>query len=78
MLGHNISVLGGEKIFGHKCSNRHREAAVVELNTGRVHGMVMSERVGGIGHNLVGTTTMLFMGSLYSLAYEEQAVGMSP
>lgn len=38
--------------------------------------MVMSQRVGGIGHNLPGATAMSFMGSEYSQAYEDQAVGM--
>ena len=38
--------------------------------------MVMSEKVGGIGHNLIGASHMLFMGSLYSQAYEDQAVGI--
>lgn len=70
-------MLGGQKIFGHGCSDRHREAAVADLNNGRVQGMVMSERVGGIGHNLIGASVMLFMGSLYSQAYEDQAIGMS-
>ena len=70
-------MLGGVKIFGHGCSARDREAAVVNLNTGQVNGMVMSEKVGGIGHNLIGATHMLFMGNLYSQAYEDQAVGIS-
>ena len=69
-------MLGGKKIFGHGCSNRDREAAVADLNTGHVQGMVMSERIGGIGHNLIGASVMLFMGSLYSQAYEDQAIGM--
>ena len=56
-------MLGEKKIFGHGCSNRDREAAVADLNTGRVQGMVMSERIGGIGHNLIGASVMLFMGS---------------
>jgi len=69
-------VLGGQRIFGHGCSDRHRESAVADLNLGQVDGMVMSERVGGIGHNLIGANSMLFMGSLYSQAYEDQAVGI--
>ena len=32
VLRHNISVLGGKKIFGYGCTNRHRKAAVADLN----------------------------------------------
>ena len=74
-MGHQISVLGGQKIFGHGCSDSDREAAIADLNDGRVQGMVMSELVGGTGHNLIGACVMLFMGSPYTAAKEDQAIG---
>jgi hypothetical protein len=35
----------------------------------------MTDRVGGCGHDLTGANVMIFMGSLYSGPYEEQAIG---
>jgi hypothetical protein len=48
------------------------------LNTGDLDGIVMTDRVGACGHNLVGANHMIFLGSLYSYSAECQAIGMFP
>lgn len=76
VLGYKISALGGPKVFGRGVFWLPREATVVDLNASRVHGMVISEWVGGIGHNLTRASVILFIGSLYSQAYKDQAIGI--
>jgi hypothetical protein len=48
------------------------------LNTGDLDGIVMTDRVGACGHNLVRANHMIFLGSLYSYSAECQAIGMFP
>ena len=72
-----MGVLAGTKIFGHSPSEEERDAAVDGINNGDLQGLVMTDRVGGCGHNLTGANVMIFMGSLYSGPYEEQAIGTS-
>jgi hypothetical protein len=36
----------------------------------------MTDRSGGTGHNLFGANHIIFLGSLYAMAYEEQAIGI--
>ena len=62
-------------IFGHSPSSSARDSAIDGLNTGDLHGLVMTDKVGGCGHNLTGANVMIFMGSLYSAPYEQQAIG---
>jgi SNF2 family DNA or RNA helicase len=77
VLGYKIGVLAGSPIFNQKPSSKSRAAAVEGLNNGDLDGMVMMDKVGGCGHNLVGANHMIFMGSLYSKATENQAIGSS-
>jgi hypothetical protein len=70
-----MGALAGQKLFNHKDGQRERDKVIDDLNTGNLNGIVMTDRVGGCGHNLVGTSHMIFMGSLYSQAYEDQCVG---
>ena len=72
-----MGVLAGTIIFGHSPSEKARDEAIAGLNTGDLQGMVMTDRVGGCGHNLTGANVMIFMGSLYSAPYEQQAIGNS-
>src|SRR5271154_611212 len=70
-----VGVLCGTCLYGHKTTQRYRDTVVKRLNDGELDGIIMGQRVGGCGHNLVGANHILFMGSLYSLAYEQQATG---
>jgi len=75
MLGLRIGILLGTPIWGLGISDRSRVATIEALNSGELHGIVMTEQVGGFGHTLVGASVMIFIGSLYSSAQEEQAIG---
>lgn len=72
-----MGVLAGTSVFSHCPLAEARDAAVDGINTGDLQGLVMTDRVGGCGHNLTGANVMIFMGSLYSGPYEEQAIGSS-
>jgi len=72
-----MGVLAGTSIFGHPPTEDARDAAINGLNHGDLNGLVMTDRVGGCGHDLTGANVMIFMGSLYSAPYEEQAIGTS-
>jgi len=72
-VGIKIGVLAGQKLFLHTTAQRDRVPE--RLNTGEIDGVIMTDRVGACGHNLVGANHMIFMGSLYSQAYEDQAIG---
>ena len=58
-------------------SDAVRNATVDLLNDGKLDGIVMTDQVGSCGHTLIGANVMIFIGSLYSYAQEEQAIGMS-
>ena len=77
-LGLRVGVLAGETIFGHKSDDTSRFEAVRLLNEELIDGVVISPRVGGCGHNLIGANHVLFMGSMYSHAYETQILGIAP
>ena len=55
-------------IFGHSPSSSARDSAIDGLNSGGLHGLVMTDKVSWCGHNLTGANVMIFMGSLYSEA----------
>jgi SNF2 family DNA or RNA helicase len=75
--GLKIGVLAGQPIFGQSSDDKQRDAVVKDLNEGRLHGVLMTEKVGACGHNLVGACRIIFIGSLYSQDYESQAIGTS-
>jgi len=70
-----MGVLAGTKIFGHAVTEEARNKVVTDLNKEKLDGMVMTDKVGACGHNLVGANQMIFIGSLYSQDYENQAIG---
>ena len=75
-MGYKVGNLTGTKMWNQPTSDRSRNEVVRHLNSGSLHGIVMTAQVGACGHNLTGASRMIFMGSLYSKAYEDQAVGM--
>jgi hypothetical protein len=76
LLHLKMGVLAGTEIYGHKPTDKAREDTIEGLNEGDVQGIVMTDKVGGCGHNLTGANVMIFLGSLYSYPYEQQAVGI--
>ena len=73
-----MGVLAGSAMWGHKPTENARTATVNSLNAGKLNGIVMTDRVGACGHNLVGAQHIIFLGSLYSQSYEDQAIGVFP
>ena len=72
-----MGIFAGTTIFGHPPTEDARDNAIDGLNNGDLNGLVMTDRVGGCGHDLTGANVMIFMGSLYLAPYEEQAIGTS-
>ena len=70
-----VGTLVGEKIWGIPSTERQRQAAVDGVNSGDSHGLVMTDQVGGTGHNIVGANHIIFLGSLYQPTGEKQAIG---
>ena len=70
-----MGTLVGEKIWGVPVTDKSRQATVDGVNTGDLHGLVMTDQVGGKGHNIVGANNIIFLGSLYQPTGEKQAVG---
>src|SRR5271170_2805367 len=70
-----VGTLVGEKIWGITSTDKQRQATVDGVNTGDLHGLVMTDQVGGTGHNIVGANNIIFLGSLYQPTGEKQAVG---
>jgi len=74
----DIRVLAGEPIYGHKADDATCFKAIKALNKENLHGLRISPKVGGCGYNLIGANHVLFMGSMYSQAYENQVLGIVP
>lgn len=71
-----IGALTGTSLWRLSTSDVARNATVDHLNDGTLDGIVMTDQVGACGHTLIGANIMIFIGSLYSHAQEEQAIGM--
>lgn len=71
--------IAGQKIFGQGNEDKDRDNVVARLNdpSSSMHGVVMSEKVGACGLNLVGASHIIFVGSLHSQDFENQAIGTS-
>jgi len=72
-----MGALTGTPIWRLSTSDAARSATVDRLNDGTLDGIVMTDQVGSCGHTLIGANVMIFIGSLYSYAQEEQAIGTS-
>ena len=71
-----MGILAGTPMWGHSAMNAARTQVVESLNAGLLDGIVMTDHVGSCGHNLVGASNMIFLGSLYSQPMENQAIGI--
>jgi superfamily II DNA or RNA helicase len=70
-----VGVMCGSRIYEHKASVGDRTQMVEDLNKGNLDGLIISSEVGGVGFNAYGASLVIFMGSLHSLAEEEQVIG---
>ena len=71
-----MSILAETRMWGQSATNAARTQVVENLNAGLLDGIVMTDHVGSCWHNLVGASNMIFLGSLYSQAMENQAIGI--
>ena len=78
MLKYKVGVLAGTMIFDNPPTEAARDAAIHSLNHDDLDEIVMTDRVESCGHDLTGANVMIFMRSLYSQLYEEQAIGILP
>jgi SNF2 family DNA or RNA helicase len=74
-MGYKVGNLTGTRMWNESASDQSRDEVVERLNSGSLDGIVMTAQVGACGHNLTGASRMLFIGSEYSKAREDQAVG---
>src|SRR5271155_5335523 len=70
-----VGTLVGEKICGITSTDKQRQATIDGVNSRELHGLVMTDQVGGTGHNIVGANHVIFLGSLYQPTGEKQAIG---
>ena len=69
-----MRILAGTPMWGHSATNAARTQVVESLNAGLLDGIVMTDCVGSCGHNLIGASNMIFLGSLYGQPMENQAI----
>jgi hypothetical protein len=76
ILDYKVGVIAGSAVFDHKTNPKRRVKICEELNDrkSQLKGVVMTPGTGGVGLNMPGASVMLFMGSMYSLENEAQAV----
>lgn len=72
----NVEILAGTKIFANKMDPNSRDDRVNRLNNGQLDCLIMTEGVGGCGHNMTGASLMIFTSSLYTMSGERQCIGM--
>ena len=65
MLKYKVSVLARTMIFDNPLTEAARDAAIHGLNHNDLDEIVMTDRVGGCGHDLISANIMIFMRSLY-------------
>ena len=63
-------------MFNHKATPKLRAETVQQLNdpNSDIKGVVITPQTGGVGLNMPGASLIVFMGSMYSLDHEAQAV----
>jgi SNF2 family DNA or RNA helicase len=66
----------GSAILGVKVNEKTKTKHIEQLNRGNLDGIIMTDKVGATGLNLTGANHIIFLGSLYSIDYEKQAIGM--
>jgi Helicase conserved C-terminal domain len=73
----DVGFLTGSAILGVKVNENTKAKHIQQLNDGTLDGIIMTDKVGATGLNLTGANHIIFLGSLYSIDYEKQAIGMS-
>ena len=72
-----VGLLTGSTIMGTKVTDKSRGRDIELLNKGELDGLLITDKVGATDYNLAAANHIIFMGSLYSICYEEQAIGDS-
>lgn len=68
-------MISGTKVYKHSTSRKARQGVCDKLNQGLLDGVIFTPKTGGVGLTLIGASVMIFMGSMYAMDYEEQAIG---
>ena len=76
MANCKVQCLAGEGIFDRPVKIDRRVDAVDLLGLDpSMDGLIISNEVGGCGFNMVAANHLIFLGSMYSAANEEQIIG---
>jgi SNF2 family DNA or RNA helicase len=70
-----IGYVTGASILDARVSEKSKNRDIAGLNEGRLDGLIVTDKCGATGLNLVGANHIIFLGSLYSWDYEKQAIG---
>ena len=62
--------------MGHPCTDKAREKDIADLNVKILDSLIVTDKLGTTGYNLVTANHVIFLRSLYSATIEHQAVGM--
>src|SRR6202035_2582386 len=76
-MGLKVRSLTGTSILSAKATEKSRRSDIAKLNDGTLDGLVVTDKMGATGYNLVAANHIIFLGSLYSLTMERQAIGIS-
>jgi hypothetical protein len=71
-----VGTISGTPIMGRACMDKARARDVAGLSNGALDGLIITDRLGATGYNLVAANHVIFLGSLYSATMECQAIGM--
>ena len=77
-MGLKVGALTGSHILGGKATEASCRDDIAKLNDRQLDGLIITDKMGATGYNLVAANHIIFLGSLYSITMERQAVGMSP
>jgi hypothetical protein len=76
-MGLKVGSLTGTSILGAKATEKSHRHDIAKLNDGTLDGLVVTDKMGATGYNLVAANHIIFLGSLYSITMERQAIGIS-
>jgi hypothetical protein len=76
-MGIKVGTISGTPVMGRPCTDQARAKDIAGLSNGALQGLIITDRLGATGYNLVAANHVIFMGSLYSATMERQAIGMT-
>ena len=74
-MGLKVGSITGTPILGQPATEDSRRQNINRLNAGELDGLVVTDKLGATGYNLASANHVIFLGSLYSITMERQAIG---